>query len=441
MPTMKRFLGGLSRRPSSLSPSDSRSVNNDGPERTDNSSEETLAREIKTFVESSNSPESRGNEFVHLPRIVELAESNPGAAKEAAVYIRKYLSTPSSSPSHVQYNAIMLMRILIDNPGDSFTRNIDSKFTGNVKDLLRYGRDYYVQNYLRQYLTQLETTHGSDEHLIPLIRMWQTEKTKGQKSFLTPSPLQINRFPQASDNPQHQQRGNSQSPSRSRPRPRDLPEASELAARLEEARNSAKLLTQFVQTTTAAEMENNELIKEFTDRCRTSSRLIHGYIDATNPSPDEDTLLTLIETNDEITVALSQQQRALLRARKARGGAMPNISSVATSPASDPDSAAPLAAGAYSGSSYPEESVSPVSTMGSLNDRAPTQSIQRKPLTEINETATEGRGNASQARYEPVEYNSADFAVQNPFADDYEEHEEIPYKPTEVGRIGAQRSR
>ncbi|KAJ6145622.1 hypothetical protein N7470_009517, partial [Penicillium chermesinum] len=413
MPTMKRFLGGLSRRPSSLSPSDSRSVNNDGPERTDNSSEETLAREIKTFVESSNSPESRGNEFVHLPRIVELAESNPGAAKEAAVYIRKYLSTPSSSPSHVQYNAIMLMRILIDNPGDSFTRNIDSKFTGNVKDLLRYGRDYYVQNYLRQYLTQLETTHGSDEHLIPLIRMWQTEKTKGQKSFLTPSPLQINRFPQASDNPQHQQRGNSQSPSRSRPRPRDLPEASELAARLEEARNSAKLLTQFVQTTTAAEMENNELIKEFTDRCH----------------------------HDEITVALSQQQRALLRARKARGGAMPNISSVATSPASDPNSAAPLAAGAYSGSSYPEESVSPVSTMGSLNDRAPTQSIQRKPLTEINETATEGRGNASQARYEPVEYNSADFAVQNPFADDYEEHEEIPYKPTEVGRIGAQRSR
>lgn len=99
--------------------------------------------------------------------------------------IRKYLSTPSSAASHVQYNAIMLMRILVDNPGDSFTRNIDAKFVTNMKELLRYGRDFNVQTYLRQYLTQLESSHGSDENLVPLLRMWDTEKSKGKKSYVS----------------------------------------------------------------------------------------------------------------------------------------------------------------------------------------------------------------------------------------------------------------
>ena len=103
--------------------------------------------------------------------------------------IRKYLTTPSNAPSYHQYNAIMLMRILVDNPGDSFTRNIDTKFVANVKDLIRYGRDYHVQNYLRQYLDQLQSSHGSDENLVPLFRMWDTEKSKGKKSFVSAHSL------------------------------------------------------------------------------------------------------------------------------------------------------------------------------------------------------------------------------------------------------------
>lgn len=98
-----------------------------------------------------------------------------------------------------------------------------------------------------------------------------------------------------------------------------LPQPEELAERISEAKTSAKLLTQFVQSTPLAELLENDLITEFSDRCRTASRVIQNYIHATNPAPDEDTLLTLIQTNDELTVALSNHQHALLRARRSQG--------------------------------------------------------------------------------------------------------------------------
>ena len=99
-------------------------------------------------------------------------------------------------------------------------------------------------------------------------------------------------------------------------RPGMLPPPHELASRIEEARTSGKLLTQVVQSTPPAEVLNNDLIKEFAERCQAASRSIQGYINADNPAPDEDTLLTLIETNDAIAASLSKHQRALLQARK-----------------------------------------------------------------------------------------------------------------------------
>lgn len=87
--------------------------------------------------------------------------------------------------------------------------------------------------------------------------------------------------------------------------------------RIEEAKTSAKLLLQVVQSTPPAEMLDNELVKEFSHRCQSASRSIQGYINAEDPAPDDDTLLTLIETNDQLSLALSKHQRAVLEARKA----------------------------------------------------------------------------------------------------------------------------
>lgn len=45
---------------------------------------------------------------------------------------------------------------------------------------------------------------------------------------------------------------------------------------------------------------------------------------AQNPAPDPDTMLTLIETNDQLNIAMSRHQRAVLSARKATGLATPS---------------------------------------------------------------------------------------------------------------------
>lgn len=67
------------------------------------------------------------------------------------------------------------------------------------------------------------------------------------------------------------------------------------------------------------EMMDNDLIKEFADRCLSASRSIQGYMVSTDPAPDNDTMESLIDTNEQLQRALSQHQRAVLGARKQLG--------------------------------------------------------------------------------------------------------------------------
>lgn len=87
---------------------------------------------------------------------------------------------------------------------------------------------------------------------------------------------------------------------------------------------------QVVQSTPPQELLRNELVREFAERCQSAARSIQRYINADNPAPDEETLLTLIETNDMISAALSKHQRALLQARKISTQTPPNLSSRGT---------------------------------------------------------------------------------------------------------------
>lgn len=82
----------------------------------------------------------------------------------------------------MQYNAIMLVRILIDNPGHTFARNLDAKFTSTVKDLLRQGRDMNAQQFLRETLEFMETQRSWDEDLATLVAMWKKEKERYNKA-------------------------------------------------------------------------------------------------------------------------------------------------------------------------------------------------------------------------------------------------------------------
>ena len=127
--------------------------------------------------------------MLHLPVIVEAAESSPAAAREAANRIRSFLAKTNFQRAYVQYNAIMLVRILADNPGKSFTRNLDTKFVVTVKELLREGRDVSVQQILRETLDTFETQKAEDETLAPLREMWKKEKSRLSKNPIMVSDI------------------------------------------------------------------------------------------------------------------------------------------------------------------------------------------------------------------------------------------------------------
>jgi len=92
--------------------------------------------------------------------------------------IRKFLLKDNFAQPYIQYNAIMLIRILADNPGRTFTRNIDPKFVESVKELLRVGRDPSVKQILTETLDTFSREKESDEGLAKLIEMWKKEREK-----------------------------------------------------------------------------------------------------------------------------------------------------------------------------------------------------------------------------------------------------------------------
>ena len=276
--------------------------------------------------------------MLHLPVIVEAAESSPTAAREAAHGIRKFLSKVNSQQAYVQYNAIMLVRILADNPGKSFTKNMDTKFVATVKELLKEGRDMSVQQILRETLDSFETQKKEDENLKQIREMWIKYKQKMEKNGPTngvragPTNRTMSAPPFTSYDPHQAQVQQQQNYFARNHHIRGLPPPGELAGRIEEAKTSGKLLLQVVQSTPPNEFPNNELIIEFVDRCQSASRSIQGYIHSDNPAPDEDTLLTLIETNDQLSVALSRHQRAMLQARKVAAASPAPLSPVGPPP-------------------------------------------------------------------------------------------------------------
>jgi hypothetical protein len=115
-----------------------------------------------------------------------------------------------------------------------------------------------------------------------------------------------------------------------------LPDPIELTSRLEEARTSAKLLSQVVANTPPQELLDNELVKEFADRCLSASRSVQGYMVAENPGPDNETMESLIDTNEQLQIALSTHQRAVLSARKQLGIGDPSSNAPSPGPLATP---------------------------------------------------------------------------------------------------------
>jgi hypothetical protein len=221
----------------------------------------------------------------------------------------------------------MLTRILTDNPAKAFTQNFDAKFIATTKELLRDGKDMSVQQILRETLDYLEMEKlQENDSLGPIVEMWKKEKTKkyGSSSGVRNS-MEISAFcltgpqagprtmrappfdPRAQPNPNYYARPHRQ---------RGLPPPDELAARIEEAKTTARLLLQTIQSTPSAELLSNDLVKEFAERAQSAQRSIQGYMNSDDPHPD-----------DQLNIAMSKHQRAVLQARKTMGLSTPNTQS------------------------------------------------------------------------------------------------------------------
>lgn len=77
----------------------------------------------------------------------------------------------------------MLVRILADNPGPTFTRNLDAKFVTAFKELLRYSNDPSLLQIVKETLEAFATEKQADENLGPLRELWAKEKAKMVRSL------------------------------------------------------------------------------------------------------------------------------------------------------------------------------------------------------------------------------------------------------------------
>ena len=261
---------------------------------------------IILFCESSG-PDGVGDEFLYLPNIVDACESSPLAAKEAAHLIRKFLTRDYSNKPHFQFSSIMLIRILVDNPGHTFTRNIDAKFVQTLKILLRTTSDPNVVHILSETLNKFEREKTDDENLELLLEMWKKEQGKLIRRQVPSKESNIPFIPGYSSKQDSFPRNYHDT---------GLPPVQELSARIEEARTSATLLTQVVRTVSSAEILSDELARELAAGCQSASRSIQAFIAAVNPAPDNATMETLIEVNELLSKSLSLYQRGILNARK-----------------------------------------------------------------------------------------------------------------------------
>lgn len=159
-----------------------------------------------------------------------------------------------------------------------------------------------------------------------------------------------------------------------------IPSPVELANRLEEARTSAKLLEQVVGCTPPSEILSNDLIKEFSDRCLSASRSIQGYMSA-DPAPDNDTMESLLDTNEQLQRSLNQHQRAVLQAKKHLGLGEPRNSS-------SPTGQGPQVSGAAGGGPWQPSPESATATPANYGP-PPT-------LPDRNQVVSNGKGKATE---------------------------------------------
>ncbi|CAK7270620.1 hypothetical protein SEPCBS119000_004181 [Sporothrix epigloea] len=310
--------------------------------------EAAAQRLVRTFCMSE--VDEAGAEVALLPSIVETAESSPQAASECARYIRKFLYRDYWSQPNFVYNAIMLMRILVENPGLTFTRNMNKKFVDTVRDVLRGCQHAHIVHFLMETLQDFERKGAIDEGMGRLLEMWQKEKIKSKSVYLNqPQQLpggqgeragqwqqsQPPAWPGQGQNAAHSNGqghaspggfpgpgsgGSSRGPyERRHGSSATLPKPSELRRRLREAKTTAGVLADVVNTTTPVALLKHDLADDLSSRCHRATNQVLEYLNTRDPIPDNFEMADLLATHEVLEQTLHHYYRTVLEARKSLG--------------------------------------------------------------------------------------------------------------------------
>ncbi|KAK9387447.1 hypothetical protein V1515DRAFT_601849 [Lipomyces mesembrius] len=246
----------------------------------------------KNIFSSSTSSTSKSaaaptDDVAQLPVIVECAQATPLAAKGAVKAIRKRLDPKHASSTVSQYNAIMVLRILVDANSPTILNQIgeDEKLAPVVKDVLKRSRDPSVRELLATTLEHFAFEKPSTTELAELNKVYSIYVAGRSGSYKN-------------------------SPSRHEPVSQE-----KLEDVVEEAKTSASLLRQVVSTTPPVEISGSPLVMEFYERCVQLSSKIQSYLSRDSVPPlDESMIMTLISANDTLGTALEAHKAALDRA-------------------------------------------------------------------------------------------------------------------------------
>ncbi|KAK7206265.1 hypothetical protein BZA70DRAFT_128939 [Myxozyma melibiosi] len=247
-----------------------------------------------TSASASAAPSSAGedDDVTLLPVIVECAQSSPQAAAEAVRSVRKRIDPKHSSNPIVQYNAILVLRILGSSNSTTILDQIglDGKLATAVSNLLAQGNDPSVRAVLIETLEYFQREQRLEENLVPLKLVFEQYMRKNGGKTTAASTAE-----------NHHQ-------------PRSLsPE--KVADVIEEAKSSAGLLQQVVQTTAPAEISASPLVLEFYERCVRLSSKIESYLSRDVIPPLEESMtVKLIDANESLSSAIEMHKSALDRA-------------------------------------------------------------------------------------------------------------------------------
>ncbi len=98
-----------------------------------------------------------------------------------------------------------------------------------------------------------------------------------------------------------------------------LPKPAELRKRLDEARTTAGVLADVVNTSTPATLLKHDLADDLSSRCRRATSQMLEYLEAKNPTPDNSEMEALLGTHEMLQQTLHHYHRAVLEARKDLG--------------------------------------------------------------------------------------------------------------------------